>query len=224
MWPWVIVGVSTCASTVALGPSHRARPARVHDHRLLRLPVLRRRQDHVREVVLRDLHDVVADLAPQRLRGPRAVARRFARLLGLRLLGAVLFDPLRALFFQGFALGAPETQSRLEASHRVAAFERVQPSHEPDVVHHGDDVRHVEGDVDATFPPVDSAAGERADDAADGGGVEEAVARDRLPVQLQRVPRGDHGRADDDQDVEDGAADDGADANLGTVALGLMSP
>lgn len=75
-------------------------------------------------------------------------------------------------------------------------------------------VAHVDAEQDQRLPPVNFVITKEVDQRAQADAVERAVAEQRPPRQRQQRFREERAHADDEQDVEDGGADDRADADV----------
>ena len=79
---------------------------------------------------------------------------------------------------------------------------------------HQDDVADVDDDHEEALVPEDLLVDEDEDQDDDGQSVGQTVAGDRVPVDGDLVSGEESTDGDDAEDVEDGAADDGADAEV----------
>lgn len=87
----------------------------------------------------------------------------------------------------------------------------------PDIERHQDDVATVTNDHDHCFPPLNLFVHQNDKKNDDGQPVKKAIPRDRIPIQRNALPTKKTADRNDTKNVENGAAHDGADAQ---VALG----
>ena len=87
---------------------------------------------------------------------------------------------------------------------------------------HEEDVGDVGEEEDERLPPEDDLVEEEDDEGEEGDGVEGAVAEEGPPREVQDRLGEEGAHADHEEDVEDGGADDRADAHVCSRAVGII--
>lgn len=116
--------------------------------------------------------------------------------------------------YVAYIVSSNEMISRRNARHGVTVEEALDHSLDILVPAHEWDVGGVEEEEKCRLPPDDQVVHEEENQGDEADAVEGAITKERPPRQRQERLAEQGAHADDEEDVEDGWADDGADADV----------